>query len=563
MSGRLGELLVSKGIVSAKQLEEALQEQKLSGVKLGSALVKLGYITEKNLVSFLSRHYGVQAIDLSEVQIDPEVIKMIPPEVVFKYQVIPFKRVGSTLRVAMSDPSNILAIDDIKFLTSCHVEVFVSTESAIKAAIEKFYDSTESLADIMGTMDEIEKMELLEESEEVDIHELQQASEDAPVVKLVNLILNEAIKRRASDIHLEPYEKVFRVRFRVDGVLHEFMKPPMKLKNAIISRVKIMAKLDIAEKRLPQDGRIPIRIADKEIDIRISIIPTSFGERVVLRLLDKSHLLLGLEEIGLAPDQLQTMENLIHRPQGMILVTGPTGSGKTTTLYAALNRINSPDKNIITIEDPVEYQLPGIGQMQVNPKIGLTFAQGLRSVLRHDPDVILVGEIRDPETAEIAIQAALTGHLVFSTLHTNDAASAVTRLIDMGVEPFLVASVIRAIVAQRLVRMICPACRKKYIPDSAVLSEMGLEATPSFAMYLYHGQGCPDCAHTGFRGRTGIYEILIVSDPIRQLIMRKADSGTIAKQAGGEGMHTLRADGLRKVMAGITTFDEVIRVTQE
>jgi len=324
-----------------------------------------------------------------------------------------------------------------------------------------------------------------------------------------------------------------------------------------------MAKLDIAEKRLPQDGRIPIKIADKEIDIRVSIIPTNFGERVVLRLLDKSNLLLGLEEIGLAPDQLRIMDELIHRPHGMILVTGPTGSGKTTTLYAALSRINSPDKNIITIEDPVEYQLSGIGQMQVNPKIGLTFAQGLRSVLRHDPDVILVGEIRDAETAEIAIQAALTGHLVFSTLHTNDAASAATRLVDMGVEPFLVASVVRAIVAQRLIRVICPDCREGYTPEPEILGEIGLEVRQLPNGQLYYGKGCPTCSFTGFRGRTGIYEILNISEPIRQLIMRKADSGTIAKQAVEEGMRTLRGDGLRKVIAGLTTIDEVMRATQE
>ena len=361
MSVRLGELLVSKGLITAKQLEDALQEQKVSGNKLGSSLVKLGYIAEKNLVSFLSRHYGVPAIDLSEAQIDAEVIKMIPPDVVFKYQVIPIKRIGSTLRVAMSDPSNILAIDDIKFLTSCHVEVFVSTESAIKVAIDKFYDSSESLADIMGSMDESEKMEVLEEGEEVDIRELQQASEDAPVIKLVNLILNEAIKRKASDIHLEPYEKIFRVRFRTDGVLQEFMKPPMKLKNAIISRAKIMAKLDIAERRLPQDGRIKMKFGkDKEMDFRVSVLPTLYGEKVVMRLLDKSNLQLDMTKLGFEEKPLNDFKESIHKPFGMVLVTGPTGSGKTTTLYSALAELNQISENISTAEDPVEFNLMGI-----------------------------------------------------------------------------------------------------------------------------------------------------------------------------------------------------------
>ncbi len=534
------------------------------GKSLSSILIEKGLITEEELYESLSSKMKVPYVpNLRQEKVDLDLISRVPISFSKKNKMIPLKLENGILTVAAADPLNFEALDDLRLILGCRaVETIFSSEREVIKAINRFYEqSTDSPEEMIQSLDAESSDKILHEIEETaDILEV---DEEAPVIKLVNLILSQAVKERASDIHIEPYPRELKVRYRIDGVLYHRFDPPKRYQAAIISRLKVMAKLDIAEKRLPQDGRIPIKIADKEIDIRISIIPTSFGERVVLRLLDKSHLLLGLEEIGLAPDQLQTMENLIHRPQGMILVTGPTGSGKTTTLYAALNRINSPDKNIITIEDPVEYQLPGIGQMQVNPKIGLTFAQGLRSVLRHDPDVILVGEIRDPETAEIAIQAALTGHLVFSTLHTNDAASAVTRLIDMGVEPFLVASVIRAIVAQRLVRMICPACRKKYIPDSAVLSEMGLEATPSFAMYLYHGQGCPDCAHTGFRGRTGIYEILIVSDPIRQLIMRKADSGTIAKQAGGEGMHTLRADGLRKVMAGITTFDEVIRVTQE
>lgn len=564
MSGRLGELLVSKGLITPKQLEDALQEQKISGAKLGSALVKLGYISEKNLVSFLSRHYGVPAIDLSEVQIDPEVIKMIPPDVVFKYQVIPFKRLGSTLRVAMSDPSNILAIDDIKFLTSCHVEVFVSTESAIKAAIDKFYDSTESLADIMGTMEEIDKMELLEEAEEVDIRELQQASEDAPVVKLVNLILNEAIKRRASDIHLEPYEKVFRVRFRVDGVLHEFMKPPMKLKNAIISRVKIMAKLDIAERRLPQDGRIKMKFGkDKEMDFRVSVLPTLFGEKVVLRLLDKSNLQLDMTKLGFEEKYLKEFKEAIHKPYGMVLVTGPTGSGKTTTLYSALAELNQITENISTAEDPVEFNLMGINQVQIHEEIGLTFASCLRSFLRQDPDIIMVGEIRDYETAEIAIKAALTGHLVLSTLHTNDAPSTITRLLNMGIEPFLVASSVNLIAAQRLARMICEYCRQPVQVSPQMLLNLGVTPEEISDFVCYKGTGCPRCNNTGYKGRIGIYEVLPMREEIRELTLQGASAMEIKKEAMRIGMKTLRQAALTKLKEGITTVEEVLKSTVE
>ena len=414
---------------------------------------------------------------------------------------------------------------------------------------------------MIQSMDTENSDRILHELEETE--DLLDVSDEAPVIKLVNLILFQAVKERASDIHIEPFQKELKVRYRIDGILYQRFDPPKKYQSAIVSRLKVMAKLDIAEKRLPQDGRIPIKIAEKDIDIRVSIIPTTFGERVVLRLLDKSSVLLGLEDIGLTPDQLEILDDLIHRANGILLVTGPTGSGKTTTLYGALSRINSPDKNIITIEDPVEYQLWGIGQIQVNPKIGLTFAHGLRSVLRHDPDVILVGEIRDVETAEIAIQSALTGHLVFSTLHTNDAASAVTRLVDMGIEPFLVASVVRAIVAQRLIRVICPECKEEYVPEAEALRGEGLAMSELEGKTLYRGRGCPACSETGYRGRTGIYEILLVSEGIRQLIMKKADSTTIGRKAVEEGMRTLREDGARKVIAGVTTLEEVVRVTQE
>ena len=564
MSVRLGELLVSKGLITAKQLEDALQEQKISGNKLGSSLVKLGLISEKNLVSFLSRHYGVPAIDLSEAQIDPEVIKMIPPDVVFKYQVIPIKRIGSTLRVAMNDPSNILAIDDIKFLTSCHVEVFVSTESAIKAAIDKFYDSSESLADIMDSMDGAEKMELLEESDEVDIRELQQASEDAPVIKLVNLILNEAIKRKASDIHLEPYEKVFRVRLRTDGVLQEFMKPPMKLKNAIISRAKIMAKLDIAERRLPQDGRIKMKFGkDKEMDFRVSVLPTLYGEKVVMRLLDKSNLQLDMTKLGFEEKPLKEFKEAIHKPFGMVLVTGPTGSGKTTTLYSALAELNQITENISTAEDPVEFNLMGINQVQMHEEIGLTFASSLRSFLRQDPDIIMVGEIRDFETAEIAIKAALTGHLVLSTLHTNDAPSTINRLLNMGIEPFLVASSVNLIAAQRLARMICEYCKQPIQVSPQMLLNLGVLPDEISGFVCYKGTGCARCGNTGYKGRIALYEIMPIREEIRELILQGASAMEIKRETMRLGMKTLRQTALTKLKDGTTTVEEVLRSTVE
>jgi len=564
MSVRLGELLVSKGLINAKQLEDALQEQKISGNKLGSSLVKLGLISEKNLVSFLSRHYGVPAIDLSEAQIDPEVIKMIPPDVVFKYQVIPIKRIGSTLRVAMNDPSNILAIDDIKFLTSCHVEVFVSTESAIKAAIDKFYDSSESLADIMDSMDGAEKMELLEESDEVDIRELQQASEDAPVIKLVNLILNEAIKRKASDIHLEPYEKVFRVRFRTDGVLQEFMKPPMKLKNAIISRAKIMAKLDIAERRLPQDGRIKMKFGkDREMDFRVSVLPTLYGEKVVMRLLDKSNLQLDMTKLGFEEKPLKEFKEAIHKPFGMVLVTGPTGSGKTTTLYSALAELNQITENISTAEDPVEFNLMGINQVQMHEEIGLTFASSLRSFLRQDPDIIMVGEIRDFETAEIAIKAALTGHLVLSTLHTNDAPSTINRLLNMGIEPFLVASSVNLIAAQRLARMICEYCKQPIQVSPQMLLNLGVLPDEISGFVCYKGTGCARCSNTGYKGRIALYEIMPIREEIRELILQGASAMEIKRETMRLGMKTLRQTALTKLKDGTTTVEEVLRSTVE
>lgn len=565
MSIRLGDLLVSRGLITAKQLDDALQDQKISGTKLGTSLVKLGFISEKQLVSFLSKHYGVPAIDLSEVEVDPEAIKLIPADVVYKYQVLPIKRVGGTLRVAMADPSNILAIDDIKFLTGCHVEVFVSTESAIKVAIDRHYDPSSSITDLMtGPMSEEEKMELLEDSEEVDINELQQASEDAPVVRLVNMILNEAIKRKASDIHFEPYEKVFRVRLRLDGVLNDFMKPPMKMKNAILSRVKIMAKLNIAERRLPQDGRIKMKLGrDKEMDFRVSVLPTLFGEKVVLRLLDKSTLQLDMTKLGFEEKPLAEFKEAIHKPFGMVLVTGPTGSGKTTTLYSALAELNQITENISTAEDPVEFNLMGINQVQMHEEIGLNFATALRSFLRQDPDIIMVGEVRDFETAEIAIKAALTGHMVLSTLHTNDAPSTINRLLNMGIEPFLVASSVNLIAAQRLARVICENCKTPIQVSQQMLLNLGALPDELQGITCYKGAGCPQCNNTGYKGRVALYEVMPVREEIRELILQGASASEIKKEAIRLGMKTLRQSALTKLREGLTTVEEVLKSTVE
>jgi type IV pilus assembly protein PilB len=564
MSVRLGELLVSKGLITTRQLDNALQDQKTSGSKLGTSLVKLGFITEKQLVSFLSKHYGVPAIDLAEVEVDPEAIKLIPADVVYKYQALPIKRVGGTLRVAMSDPSNILAIDDIKFLTSCHVEVFVSTESAIKVAIDRHYDPSSTISDMMGQISDEEKMELLEEADDVDVNELQQASEDAPVVRLVNMILNEAIKRRASDIHLEPYEKIFRVRLRLDGVLNDFMKPPMKMKNAIISRVKIMAKLNIAERRLPQDGRIKMKLGrDKEMDFRVSVMPTLFGEKVVLRLLDKSNLQLDMTKLGFEEEPLRNFKEAIHKPFGMVLVTGPTGSGKTTTLYSALAELNQITENISTAEDPVEFNLMGINQVQMHEEIGLNFATALRSFLRQDPDIIMVGEIRDFETAEIAIKAALTGHLVLSTLHTNDAPSTINRLLNMGIEPFLVASSVNLIAAQRLARVNCENCKTSIQVSPQMLTNLGVAPDDLQGFNCYKGAGCPQCNNTGYKGRVALYEVMPVREEIRELILQGASASEIKKEAIRLGMKTLRQTALTKLKEGITTVEEVLKATVE
>ncbi len=545
---------------------EALEEfhQKENGKSLASLLIQKGWMTEEELLSALGTKLRVPYWEDLEAQgLDPSLVSKVPIAFSKKHRIVPIKVEDGILTVAAVDPLNYEALDDLRLILGCQeIRTVLSSEREVIRAINRFYEQgADTPEEMIQSLDTENGDRLLHELEETE--DLLDVSDEAPVIRLVNLILFQAVKERASDIHIEPFQKELKVRYRIDGILYNRLNPPKRYQSAMISRLKVMAKLDIAEKRLPQDGRIPIKIADKDIDIRVSIIPTTFGERVVLRLLDKSSVHFGIEEIGLSPSQLKVLEELIHRPNGILFVTGPTGSGKTTTLYGALSRINSPDKNIITIEDPVEYQLWGIGQIQVNPKIGLTFAHGLRSVLRHDPDVILVGEVRDVETAEIAIQAAMTGHLVFSTLHTNDAASAVTRLIDMGIEPFRISSVVRAIMAQRLVRVLCSDCKEGYVPEAEALRDAGISSSQLREQRVFRGRGCPSCSGTGYRGRTGIYEILIVSDSIRQLIMRKADSTTIAQKALEEGMKTLREDGARKVLEGITTLEELVRVSQD
>ncbi len=560
---RLGDILVKNNLITSEQLAAALQEQKMSGgnSKLGAILVKQGLIQEPDLVAFLSRQYGVPIISLAEYEIDPAVIKIIPPEVVQKYNLIPVNRAGSTLIVAVSDPSNLFAIEDIKFMTSYNVEMVVTGESDIRGAIDKYYDQSASLADVMDNLD-MEDLELVDTEEEVDVSSLERATEDAPVVKLVNLILMDAIRKKASDIHIEPYEKSFRVRYRIDGVLYEVMKPPMKLKNAITSRIKIMAELDIAERRLPQDGRIKIKLGGgKDMDYRVSVLPTLFGEKIVLRLLDKSNLQLDMTKLGYEPEALAHFKREIHKPFGMVLVTGPTGSGKTVSLYSALSELNKVTENISTAEDPVEFNFAGINQVQMHEDIGLNFAAALRSFLRQDPDIIMIGEIRDFETAEIAVKAALTGHLVLSTLHTNDAPATINRLLNMGNEPFLVDSAVNLITAQRLARRVCSECKEKEeIPVHALVAA-GVPAEEAADYVCYRGRGCPVCNNTGFKGRVGFYQVMPMLEPIRELILNGANTAEIKRESMRLGIKTMRQSGLTKVKEGVTSLEEVLRVT--
>jgi type IV pilus assembly protein PilB len=562
MAGKLGELLVRDNLISPAQLQQALEEQKKRGGRLGANLTRMGFIKEEELTEFLSKQYGVPSINLSEFEIEDVVVRLIPEEVAKKHQVIAINRAGSTLIVAMADPSNIFAIDDIKFLTGYNIEVVVAPENAIHDAIERYYGQSEAaLEKALGDIEDLD-IAMGEEEEEVNLSDLEKASEDAPVVKLCNLILTDAIKKNASDIHVEPYEKIFRVRYRIDGVLYEVMKPPMKLRNPIVSRIKIMSGLDIAERRLPQDGRIKIKLGkDKEMDYRVSVLPTLFGEKVVLRLLDKSNLQLDMTKLGFYEEQLSHFKKAIHLPYGMCLVTGPTGSGKTTTLYSALSELNKTTENISTAEDPVEFNLMGINQVQMHEEIGLNFAAALRAFLRQDPDIIMVGEIRDFETAEIAVKAALTGHLVLSTLHTNDAPSTVNRLLNMGVEPFLVASSVNLIVAQRLVRRVCPECTEPLPVEPKVLTDLGMTPELAQATTPTKGKGCFNCNETGYKGRRAVYEVMTLFEELKEFVINGASTTELKQEAIRMGMLTMRQSGLAMLREGITTIDEIVRVT--
>jgi type IV pilus assembly protein PilB len=580
MPVRIGELLLKEKRITPEQLQEVLNYQKTNGGKIGVNLVKLGFVKDEEITALLSKQYGVPSINLAQFDIDAAVLKLIPADTAQRYQIVPLSRSGATLTIAMTDPTNVFAMDDIKFMTGYNVEPVVASESAVNDAIQRYYGSGTPKAGPLGTSalevatKALEEMPLLEgggdvevldELEEISAEALARQGEEAPVIKLVNVVLMSAIQKGASDIHIEPYEKELRVRYRIDGILYNVMAPPMKFRDAITSRIKIMSKLDIAEKRLPQDGRIKIRFADngaaKDIDFRVSSLPTLFGEKIVLRLLDKDKLMLDMTRLGFEPESLSRFESAIQRPWGMVLVTGPTGSGKTNTLYSSIARINTAETNIMTAEDPVEFNLPGINQVQVRENIGLNFAAALRAFLRQDPNIILVGEIRDFETAEIAVKAALTGHLVLSTLHTNDAPSTVNRLMNMGIEPFLVASSVNLICAQRLVRRICSNCKQPHQMAPPALIQAGFSPEDAHAVTPMKGAGCEKCNNTGYKGRVGLYEVMEVTDDLRELVLVGASGLELRRKAIEEGMITLRQSGLRKVREGMTTIEEVARET--
>lgn len=592
MNDRLGELLVKKNFITPDQLKKALEEQKLKGGRIESHLIRLGYIKEDELLSFLSAQYRVPSVKLSKIEINPNVIKLIPSSIAKKYFIIPIHRVGPKLTLAMADPSNIIVIDEVKFMTGFNVEPVVASESEIVDAIKKYYggggvssptgvdysgleEDQNNSSDFGVVLDDdptitenfdslvhgaIENVEVIDtEAQEEDTGEI-----EGPIIKIVNGILLKAIKTGASDIHFEPYERTFRVRFRVDGVLRREMNLPIQLKNAIVSRLKIMSKLDIAERRLPQDGRIKLRLAKgREMDFRVSTVPVLFGEKVVLRLLDKSALQLDMTKLGFEESSLEDFKAALRKPVGMILVTGPTGSGKTTTLYSALSELNKETENIMTAEDPVEYNFMGINQVQMHEEIGLTFASALRSFLRQDPDIIMVGEIRDFETAQIAVQAALTGHLVLSTVHTNDAPGTITRLVDMGIEPFLIASAVILILAQRLVRKICTECREPIKVHPQLLIDLGVPPDEVRTFPVYKGKGCSICNYTGYKGRIGLYEVMPMKEEIKELVLARASTSEIKKEAIRLGMKTLRQSGIIKIREGLTTIEEVLRSTME
>ena len=588
MAVRIGELLLKEKRITPEQLQEALSYQRQNGGKLGANLVKLGFVKDEEITSLLSKQYGVPSISLNQFEIDPAVIKLVPAETAHKYQIIPLSRVGATLTIAMTDPTNVFALDDLKFMTGYNVEPVVAWETAVLDAIQKYYGAPgsgggknsqkivetapgESALDIATRamsempMVDADDVEILDEVDEISAEALTRQGEEAPVIKLVNVILMSAISKGASDIHIEPYEKEYRVRYRIDGLLHSVMNPPLKMKDAITSRIKIMAKLDIAEKRLPQDGRIKIRFSDagqqRDIDFRVSVLPTLFGEKIVMRLLDRTKLMLDMTKLGFEQESLTKLETQISKPWGMVLVTGPTGSGKTNTLYSSISRINTMDTNIMTAEDPVEFNLVGVNQVQVRESIGLNFAAALRSFLRQDPNIILVGEIRDFETAEIAVKAALTGHLVLSTLHTNDAPSTINRLMNMGIEPFLVASSLNLVCAQRLVRRICTSCKIDDPLPPAALVNVGFTPELAETVVPKKGKGCEKCNKTGYKGRVGLYEVMEIGEELRELILVGASAIELRRKAIEEGMITLRGSGLRKITDGVTTIEEVVRET--
>ena len=608
MSAKLGEILVRENLITSQQLREALDYQRTSGGRLGSNLVKLGIVSDDVITAVLSRQYGVPSINLELFQIETTVIKLISHEVALKYSVLPISKVGATLTLAMADPTNVFAMDDIKFMTGFNVEPVIAAEGSIQHAIAKYYIGSSEIdifdaafaveaeaaqtvvktngnhsggaaagerlndSDLDVSLDRFEfgnnaseEFEVIEDNEEIDLAALARASEDAPVVRLVNVLMVDSLRRGASDIHVEPYEKDFRIRFRIDGILYDVMHPPMKIRDPLISRLKIMAKLDISEKRLPQDGRIKIKVKidnrSRELDFRVSTLPTLFGEKVVLRLLDKDKLMLDMTKLGFEPESLEKFKRNIANPYGMVLVTGPTGSGKTNTLYSALQALNTTETNIMTAEDPVEFNLQGINQVQMKEQIGLNFAAALRSFLRQDPNIVLVGEIRDFETAEIAIKAALTGHLVLSTLHTNDAPSTVSRLVNMGIEPFLVATSVNIIQAQRLIRRICSNCKEEVSLPPEGLIEVGFKADEASSIQLYKGRGCSTCNNTGFKGRVGLYEVMEITDELRELIIIGASAMELRRKAIELGMITLRESGLCKIRQGITTIEEVVKET--
>jgi len=600
MSAKLGEILVRENLISPQHLREALEYQREHGGRLGFNLVKLGLVSDDMITAVLSRQYGIPSVNLELFQIDASVLRLIPQEVAQKYSVLPLSRVGATLTLAMVDPTNVFAMDDIKFMTGLNVEPVVVAEASVQQAISKYYSSSreidlatvaidESVLESVSVLDgnghsgitnadlvsldsidftpsaDADDVEIVEDNEEIDLSTLSRMSSDAPVVRLVNVLLVDALRRGASDIHVEPYEKELRIRFRIDGVLYDVMHPPLKLRDALISRIKIMSKLDISEKRLPQDGRIKIKVKvdarSRELDFRVSTLPTLFGEKVVLRLLDKENLMLDMTKLGFEAESLVKFKRNISKPYGMVLVTGPTGSGKTNTLYSALQALNTVDTNIMTAEDPVEFNLVGINQVQMKEQIGLNFAAALRSFLRQDPNIILVGEIRDFETAEIAIKAALTGHMVLSTLHTNDAPSTISRLMNMGIEPFLVATSVNLIQAQRLIRRICKDCKRENPTPPEALAEIGFPADEAKTLKTQKGQGCSTCNNTGYKGRVGLYEVMEITDEIRELILIGASAMELRKKAIEDGMITLRESGLHKIRAGITTVEEVVRET--